>query len=223
MGKSIVQKLNLQKYKKTAVLNLPEGATYFEELAGYDKSLAEDAYDMIFVFVLDMQALREIVEYVIERKLLQVDGYLFAAYPKKGNKVYPTYIHRDDLFSGLGADEHGVVGDSDVRFSRMVGLDDVFTVVGFKREVKGKRQPTAKASQRADDYIERIPDVEKALLQHPELLAFYKSLSPGYRKDWARYVYSPKQEATREKRREEMIHVLEKGYKSIDLFRRAQR
>jgi uncharacterized protein YdeI (YjbR/CyaY-like superfamily) len=58
-------------------------------------------------------------------------------------------------------------------------------------------------------------------LRHsPDVLAFYQSLTPGYRKDWARYVYSAVQEETREKRREEMKVILGEGYKSIDLYRR---
>lgn len=58
------------------------------------------------------------------------------AYPKKGNKEYATYIHRDDLMQGLGADDEGYIGSSDLKFARMVGLDDVFTVVGLKEDSK---------------------------------------------------------------------------------------
>lgn len=35
VAKSIVEKLNLKKYKKKAVLHLPEGADYFHELKDY--------------------------------------------------------------------------------------------------------------------------------------------------------------------------------------------
>lgn len=62
--------------------------------------------------------------------------------------------------------------------------------------------------------------MEKDLQDIPDLLAFYQSLTPGYRKDWARYVYSAKQEATRAKRREEMKIILGAGYKSRDLYRK---
>ncbi|GAA3324658.1 hypothetical protein GCM10020331_053420 [Ectobacillus funiculus] len=40
--------------------------------------------------------------------------------------MYPTFIHRDDLLGGLGADEDGYIGISNIKFARMVGLDDVF-------------------------------------------------------------------------------------------------
>ncbi|MNI44118.1 hypothetical protein D3C73_984740 [compost metagenome] len=221
MAKSIVEKLNLQKYDGVAILNEPEGTHYFPGLTGYDTSLKDLSYDLIFAFVLDMQSLKALVDHVIEHQKLGKGGYLFAAYPKKGNKVYPTFIHRDDLFAGIGSDEEGYVGTSDIKFARMVGLDDVFTVVGLKEDARGKGQTSSQASQRVDDYISLIPSVEKDLEGTPELLV-YQSLTPGYRKDWARYVYSAKQEETRAKRREEMKMILQAGYKSRELYRKDQ-
>lgn len=220
MAKTIVEKLNLQKYDQVAVLNKPEGSDYLAELTGYDTSL-ERGYDLIFAFVLDMAALQDLLNRVIEHQHLHKNGYLFVAYPKKGNKVYPTFIHRDDLLEGLGSDENGYVGTSNIKFARMVGLDDVFTVVGFKEDAKGKQQTSSRPSQSVEDYISFIPNVEQDLEDTPELLAIYQSLTPGYRRDWARYVYSAKQEATRAKRREEMKMILQAGYKSRELYRQA--
>jgi uncharacterized protein YdeI (YjbR/CyaY-like superfamily) len=102
----------------------------------------------------------------------------------------------------------------------MVGLDDIFTVVGLKDESKAKATNSSKTSQCVDDYIDLIPNVEMDLEDTPELLTIYKSLTPGYRKDWARHIYSAKQEATKAKRREEMKVVLGAGYKTLDLYRR---
>lgn len=156
--KSIVEKLGLQKYKHAAILNQPDGTDYFPDLTGYDTVLKDGPYDLIFAFVLNLESLKELVYRIIEQNLLQPNGYLFAAYPKKGNKTYPTYIHRDDLFPGLGSDEEGYIGDSGIKFARMVGLDEVFTVVGFKRDAKGKakEQTSSQPSQRVDDYIAMI-------------------------------------------------------------------
>lgn len=220
MSKSIVEKLNLQKYKKAAVLNKPEGEDVLAGLEPYDTELQDTGYDLIFAFVLEMQSLQELVTRVIEKDYLQEGGYLYAAYPKKGNKVYPTYIHRDSLLEGLGAGEDGYIGTSSIKFARMVGLDDVFTVVGLKNEARSKNKASSKPSQQVDAYITRIPDLEKELEDTPEVLVFYQSLTPGYRKDWARYVFSAVQEETRAKRKEEMIEALRAGYKSMDLYRR---
>ncbi|MBS4196213.1 YdeI/OmpD-associated family protein [Lederbergia citri] len=222
MTKTIVEKLNLKKYEKVAVLNLPEGADYLTELDPYDTELKESKYDLIFAFVLDMESFKELIQKVIEKDFLNKKGYIFLAYPKKGNKVYPTFIHRDEIFSSIGVDENGYVGKSNIKFARMVGLDEVFTVVGLKEESRNKKQTSSKASQRVDDYIEMIPAIEKDLEDNPDLLSFYRTLTPGYQKDWARHVYSAKQESTRNKRREEMKKILAARYKSLELYRRDQ-
>jgi SAM-dependent methyltransferase len=221
MAKTIAEKLNLLKYKKAAVLQMPDGRDYFPELEGYSTELAEGAsYDLIFAFVLDMPSLQNAVAEIINGRFLKPGGYLYLAYPKKGNKVYESFIHRDELLEGLGADEDGYVNGGTVKFSRMVGLDEVFTVVGLKEDSGGKNKVSSKASQCVDDYVHLIPEIEKDLGDRPDLLSFYQDLTPGYRKDWARYVYSAKQEATRQKRREEMKMIMSEGYKSRELYRR---
>ncbi|WP_043930242.1 YdeI/OmpD-associated family protein [Bacillus sp. EB01] len=219
MAKTIVEKLNLHKFKKAAVLGTPEGTEYLSGLEDYDTELLEDQYDLIFAFVLDFQSLKGLVDKVIEKNYLNKNGYLYLAYPKKGNKVYKSHIHRDDLLPGMGADEEGYIGGSAVKFARMVGLDDVFTVVGLKEDAKGKTSTYEKPSQCVADYIEMIPMIEKDLQDSPDLLSFYHTLTPGYQKDWARYVYSAKQDATKAKRREEMKVILAGGYKSRDLYK----
>lgn len=223
MAKTVVEKLNLNKYNKAAVLNLPDGADYFADLKDYDLELSAPSYDLIFAFVLEMDSLKALVHKVIENNILNKNGYLYAAYPKKGNKVYHTFIHRDDLLAGLGAGEDGYIGGSNIKFARMVGLDEVFTVVGLKEEAKTKGKTAERPSQRVDDYAALIPDIESDLKDKPEILAFYQSLTPGYRKDWARYVYSGKQEATREKRREEMKMILGAGFKTRELYLKEKR
>ncbi|WP_336787623.1 YdeI/OmpD-associated family protein [Paenibacillus sp. MMO-177] len=226
MSKTIVEKLNLHKYKKTAVLHLPEGSEALAGLERYETTLqAGSRYDLIFAFVLEMPSLQKLMTEIIENNYLEDGGYFYAAYPKKGNKAYPTYIHRDSLFEGLGASEaDGYVGDSEVKFARMVGLDDVFTVVGFKSEArkKGSSASSKKPSQSVADYEALVSQVEEELQDQPEILAFFRSLTPGYRKDWARYVFSAVQEETRAKRKAEMKFVLGEGYKSIDLYRRRE-
>ncbi len=233
MSRTIVDKLNLNKYGRKAVLHMPEGADALAGLDEYETELKGGKYDLIFAYVLDMPQLQALVREVIDRQLLASGGYLFTAYPKKGNKVYPTYIHRDELFAGVGADAEGYVGTSGLKFARMVGLDDVFTVVGFKEEAKQKAKPRPRTeaeaphssppSQRVGDYVAMIPNVEQDLQDSPELLAFYRSLTPGYRRDWARYVYGVVQEGTRAKRREEMKRIMGEGFKSAELYRASRR
>ncbi len=146
-------------------------------------------------------------------------GYLFFAYPKKGNTRYDTYVHRDEIFPALEVDDDGYVDGSDIKFSRMVSMDDVFTVVGLKREKKKVKKTTA-PSQCVADYEDQVMDIEAILANHPSELSFYQSLTPGYRRDWARFVFSVKQQKTKDKRIEQMVDVLSQGYKTMDLYRR---
>jgi len=219
MEKTIVEKLKLTKYEKVAVLGKPEHGEYLSELEGYDTNLS-DKYDLIFAFIQNGDELRSLVNNIIEGDYLHKSGYVYIAYPKKGNRVYPTYIHRDELFTLIEANEDGYVRESNIKYSRMVGLDDVFTVVGLKEDSKGKNKISSRASQCVDDYVGKIADIEKDLQAYPELLNFYQKLTPGYQKDWARFVYSAKQEVTRTKRKEEMKTILQAGYKSRDLYKR---
>lgn len=221
VAKTITEKLSLHKYEHKAVLYMPENSSYEEEFKSFGAKLVSgESYDLIFAFVLDMDSMRRLVNKVIEGGYINKGGYLYLAYPKKGNKVYSTFIHRDELMDGLEVNKDGFIGSSNVKFSRMVGMDEIFTIVGLKEDSKGKAKPVNKASQSVGDYIEHIQQIEKDLAEHVDLLSFYQSLTPGYKRDWARYVYSAKQEATKEKRRQEMKVILGAGFKSRDLYRR---
>ena len=65
--KTIVEKLNLQKYNKVAVLHLPDGVDYLAGLTNYDTELIDSTYDLIFAFVLNMESLQALVNEVIEK------------------------------------------------------------------------------------------------------------------------------------------------------------
>lgn len=43
------------------------------------------------------------------------------------------------MFPALNVGEDGYVGESDIKFARMVSMDEVFTVVGLKREKKNNK------------------------------------------------------------------------------------
>ncbi|WP_147534799.1 YdeI/OmpD-associated family protein [Bacillus marasmi] len=213
---SIATKLKLEKYNNLTIINQPED---YDILPGRANSLSQ-GHDCIFIFIENIDEMVSYTQQIINNdKLLNEKGYLFFAYPKKGNKRYDSYIHRDEIFPAMKVNEDdGYVGNSDIKFSRMVGLDDVFTVVGLKREKKKAKKSTA-ASQCVEDYIDNFKDVEAFLGDHPNTLAIFNELTPGYQRDWARYIYSAKQQATRDKRQQQMIEVLEQGYKTMDLYR----
>lgn len=211
---TIIDKLKLTKYKNLAVLNQPSD---YDVFTGYKTTLS-GKHDAIFIFVETLEEMVNYTQSIIKEQQLLEKGYLFFAYPKKGNKRYETFVHRDEIFPAMKVGEDGYVEKSDVKFARMVSMDDVFTVVGLKREKK-KVQKSSAASQCVADYEENVKDIEVLLENHPNELHFYKELTPGYQKDWARYIFSAKQQATREKRQAQMVDILSQGYKSIELFR----
>ncbi|TKC18026.1 YdeI/OmpD-associated family protein [Robertmurraya kyonggiensis] len=211
---TIIDKLKLTKYKNLAVLNQPSD---YDVFAGYKTTLSGE-HDAIFIFVETLEEMVKHTQKIIKEQPLLEKGYLFFAYPKKGNKRYKTFVHRDDIFPAMKVGEDGYVANCDLKFSRMVSMDDVFTVVGLKQE-KRKAQKSSAASQCVADYEDNVKDVEALLENYPHERRFYKELTPGYQKDWARYIFSAQQEATREKRHLQMVDILSQGYKSIELYR----
>ncbi|WP_332634751.1 YdeI/OmpD-associated family protein [Halalkalibacter flavus] len=211
---TIINKLKLNKYSNMAVINQPHDYDLFNE---FKTTLSKD-HDAIFVFVETVNEMVEHTQRIIQDRCLLEKGYVFFAYPKKGNKRFTTYVHRDEIFPAMQVGEDGYVENSDLKFSRMVSMDDIFTVVGLKREKKKEKKSSA-TSQCVADYEGHVPDVEKLLADYPTELSFFKNLTPGYRRDWARFIFSAKQEKTREKRKEQMVEVLSQGYKSMDLYR----
>lgn len=219
-NKTIIEKLSLNKYPTKLIIAKPEDLDDFNELE-YDTSVNKEKYDMILTFIFSLEEYSNYLKLVIEKDLLNDKGYLFFAYPKKNNKKYAGYIDRDSFFQQVPIDEDGFVLDSNIKFARMVSLNDVFTVIGLKVENKKKRKATStEKSQCVDDYIAHVEDIKQFLANNEEVLKTYLALTFGYQKDWARYVYSAKKKETQEKRLLEMESILADGYKSIDLFRR---
>ncbi|MBC2219416.1 YdeI/OmpD-associated family protein [Listeria seeligeri] len=221
--KTIVEKLQLAKYKEVVVLDAPSDSDYFKHLPSYQKKLESKQYDLIFKFIQTLDELVTFVTKIINDDKLLADGYLFIAYPKKGNKKWDTYVHRDELMPALKTDEEGYVGQSNLKFTRMVALDETYTVIGLKEATKLKIKGVKKNNPSADEYADYVPQVTAFLADKGNLAAFYTNLSTGYQRVWARYIYSAKQPATQEKRRLEMVDILSQGYKTKDLYRQGKK
>lgn len=218
--KSVIEKLNFNKYPTKLILNIPEDIDDFEGLE-YDTSIKQEKYDLIFVFIFKLEDFQTYLNEVVEKQLVANNGYIFFAYPKKGNPKYKEYIERDSIYTEKHYDEEGYFRGSILKFARMVSFNDVFTVIGLKSAPKkAKTTASTKNSQCVDDYIENVEDIKQYLGKNEDVLKIYNDLTPGYQKDWARYVYSAKRNETQQKRLLEMETVLEQGYKTMDLYRR---
>lgn len=218
--KTIIEKLNLTKYSSRLIMGAPEDLKDFKGLE-HDASIQKDKYDLVFLFIYSLEEFADYIKLLVERNLVLDKGYVFFAYPKKNNPTYKEYIERDRFIEAANMDEEGYISGSILKFSRMVSLNDVFTVVGLKAAgKKTKKAESTKKSQCVDDYIVHIEDIREHLKNNEAILKTYNELTYGYQKDWARYVYSAKRKETQEKRLLEMETILGEGYKSMDLYRR---
>jgi hypothetical protein len=220
MNPDLIKKFSIEKFAKKLILNKPADIEDFDEIA-FSTSLGNEKYDLIFAFIFSLDEFTALTKTVVEKDLLNPSGVIYFAYPKKGNKQYKEYIGRDDFFPAVEMDNDGYVFNSPIKFNKMAAFSEVFTVVGLKYEEKRKK--STQPSQCVGDYVERIPDLQKHFEKDKAILAFFDQLAPGYRSDWARYVFGVKNIATTEKRLAEMENILRQGYKSVDLHRRGKK
>ena len=216
MNNEIITKLKILSFNDKLIINLPKDIDVFDGI-DFNTSANKPKYDVVFAFIFSLDEFSKIVKMAIEKDLINTNGYLYFAYPKKGNKQYKEYIGRDDFFNPVNMDKDGFVNGSKLKFNKMVAFDDTFTSIGLKHETKTKQK--TQPSQCVADYIERIPELRQYFSENKEVAEFFDKLTPGYQRDWARYVYGVKSEETKTKRLAEMENVLKKGYKSIDLYR----
>lgn len=178
-------------------------------------------YERILAFVYTLEEMVQSVKRTIEQNHLEESGYLFLLYPKKNNKQFDTYVPRDDIFPAFELNEEKYVFGSTIKFNSLQSLNETYSILSLKKQTKKVKKQAA--SQCVDDYIDRIPDLEKFLQSAPEALGRYQALTPGYQKDWARYIYSAKKEETQEQRLHEMVVILNEGYKTKDLYRQGKK
>jgi hypothetical protein len=216
MNTEIIKKFNIEKFNTKVILDKPNDIADFDGIT-YDTAIGNGKYNLIFAFIFSLDEFTNLLKNTIDKDLLNPNGMLYFAYPKKGNKQYSKYIGRDDFFDVIDMNNEGYVYNSPVKFNKMAAFSEVFTVIGLKYDEKRKK--SSAPSQCVADYIDRIPDVRKYFERDKEILALFDQLTPGYQRGWSRYVYSTKNEATTEKRFTEMETILRQGYKSIDLYR----
>ncbi len=218
MDEIICKKLNIGKFNRKAIIGCPPHVDAFEGVA-YDTSLGTGSYDLIVHFIFTLQQFHDRLMDIIAHRRLNEGGVVYFAYPKKGNKRYDQFIGRDDFFTIIDMNADGYVAQSTVKFNKMVAFDDTFTVIGLKNEPR--KRASSQPSQCVGAYVDRLPELEERLSAYPDALEFYRRLTPGYQRGWARYVYAVKSEATQEKHFQEMVAILRQGHKSIDLYRQA--
>lgn len=64
------------------------------------------------------------------------------------------------------------------------------------------------------DYEVDIPRVAELLATDSKMQEFFNALTPGYQREWARFIFGAKAEATKERHIEQMKVVFKAGFKS---------
>ncbi|MCI1986889.1 MAG: YdeI/OmpD-associated family protein [Lactobacillus sp.] len=64
------------------------------------------------------------------------------------------------------------------------------------------------------EYAVDIPKVADLLETQPEMQAFFNDLTPGYQREWARFIFGVASEATKQAHLTKMLEVFQAGYKS---------
>lgn len=179
-------------------------------------------YDRIISFVFSTDEMTQYLQNCIKDGNLTDQGYLFLIYPKKGNKKYEQFIHRDEIFPAIQVDGGKYIVGSDYKFASLMSLDDTFSILSIKRDSKALGKKKTASSQCVGDYESMIPQLRNQLAEDEADLAFYDGLTPGYQKDWARYIYSAKKEETQKARLAEMRELTRQGFKTKELYRKAK-
>jgi len=179
-------------------------------------------HDRIIAFVFTIDEMVTYLQNALKLNSLAEQGYLFFVYPKKGNKKYEQFIHRDEIFPAIRVDEEKYIIGSDYKFASLMSLDETFSILSIKKDGKGRGKKKTANSQCVSDYEGMIPQLRDALAENTNDLTFYDGLTPGYQKDWARYIYSAKKEETQVARLEEMREIIRLGYKTKELYRKAK-
>lgn len=92
-----IRKLKLEKYP---AIHLDARV---KELAAFRDTLSLEVapYDALVTVVLDLKEMEMALRTVSKREALKDEGMLFMLYPKKGNKHYESFIHRDHMFKSI--------------------------------------------------------------------------------------------------------------------------
>ena len=227
MDDALHKKLRLDKFNRIAIVkNAKESKTIFAEYTDKNINTNEEliGLDLGIAFVYSLNEMKEQIFELYNKSRIEEGGLLYLVYPKNGNKLGHSPILRDSIFPFLEVnDEDGYVHNTSYKFNLMLSLDDNYTIVAVKNLKRPKEAISShnvqRSSAKVDDYVDKIAYIEVFLKQYPEILQFYINLTPGYRKDWARYVYSAKKSETVNKRLNEMLDSFSQGYNSIQFYK----
>lgn len=221
MDTALYQKLKLGTFKSIVWWQSAKEESPWESLR-LKRDWTETPADLIICYVYTLEEMKTSIMTIVNEQRLQDGGIIYFLYPKKANRLGHVPIGRDEIFPYLDVEEAtGFVPHTDLKFNRMVSFDAHYTLVALKHIAHQAYKP-AKVSQRVDDYLEDVPRIVDYLSFDSKVQTFFLALTPGYQKEWARYVYSARTDDTRTKRLGEIVHILSQGFKTKAHYRTYQ-
>ncbi|KRL53373.1 YdeI/OmpD-associated family protein [Furfurilactobacillus rossiae] len=220
MPKTFADKIKLSTYKHVSIRHQPDT---IESLPFDQASDSTKTNDLILSFCLSTDMMATEIKTIADEKLLSSRGYLYLVYPKLKNKLGLPGIHRDVLFPALHVDaDSGAVADTGLKFSRMVSFDDNYTAVGLTWLASNPRRAD-NPSGRVATYEDRLSELKQLINADNDAHQAFDTLTPGYQRSWARYVFSPKTSVTQQAHLQQMITLLKEDYASVELWHQGKK
>lgn len=202
MDELIKKRLKIDDFKNILLYSKPKENNMFDKL-----NYSIEKPNLVVMFCYSLEEIKKNFDTLI----VDENTEIFMLYPKKDNILGHKEITRDEILNYLSVDKKGYINNSNYKLNKMVQVDKNYTLLGF---IKKHRIDNKKSE--IDKYIEYIPVIEKKLNTNKKALKIFNELAYGYKKDWAKYIFSDKSKV--ENRIEEMIKILIKGYKTRNMY-----
>ncbi|WDF81727.1 YdeI/OmpD-associated family protein [Lacticaseibacillus pabuli] len=211
-------KLGLTKFRNVHITGAPDDIRLMLTELTQNPDVAAP-YDLQLSFVFSLDEMKQTITDVAATHAVDPAGTLAIAYPKLASKRY-VGIHRDDIFPFIDLnDQTGEVGRTGLKFSRMRSFDADFTLIDLRWLTQAPRKQSR--SQRVGDYEAKLPELRTELPAAAR--AKWDTLTPGYRREWALYVYSPATAKTRAVHLAQMITALATGLNSVKAYQESKK
>ncbi len=179
------------------MLMAPEGAAQALRQEGYTFTRADEApgigsYEAVLLFVQQASELAQLAPQAVA--LLQPEGILWVAYPKKSSGI-KTDLTRDNGWQVMAQMQYEAV--------RQVAVDEVWSALRFRPQAERKQASMFGVDMPGIDRKAKtvvLPDDLKEALQEASLLEAFESMAFTHRKEYAVAVLEAKRPETRARR-----------------------
>ncbi|PTX22583.1 bacteriocin resistance YdeI/OmpD-like protein [Pontibacter mucosus] len=191
------KKLQLKKEHAILLLMAPEDVAQALQQEGYTFIRADEApsvgsYGAVLLFVQQASELEQLAPQAVA--LLQPEGLLWVAYPKKSSGI-KTDLTRDNGWQVMGSMQYEPV--------RQVAVDEVWSALRFRPQAARKQPSTFGVDMPGIDRKTKtvtVPDDLKEALQEAGLLEAFESMAFTHRKEYVVAVLEAKRPETRARR-----------------------